>query len=109
MCGVDCGDFGHNKEEFKNILAAAESWIDSEVSRALKMPIKSTGMRPHFFFTLDKGTPERETNQATMVVFLTRATVLQYQLAPLLFTSQMKTTAKLLVEKQKNWLPMRYT
>ena len=69
MCGVDCGDFGHSKEEFKNILAAAESWIDSEVSRALKTPIESTGMRPHFFFTLDKGTPGRETNQATMIVF----------------------------------------
>eukprot|EP00112_Aurelia_sp_Birch-Aquarium-sp1_P020714 Seg540.3 transcript_id=Seg540.3/GoldUCD/mRNA.D3Y31 product="hypothetical protein" pseudo=true protein_id=Seg540.3/GoldUCD/D3Y31 len=69
MCGVYCGDFGHSKEEFKNIIAAAENWIDSEVSRALITPIESTGMRPHFFFTLDKGTPGRETNQATMIVF----------------------------------------
>ena len=25
MCGIDCGDFGHSKEEFNNIINVAES------------------------------------------------------------------------------------
>ena len=69
MCGVDCGDFGHSKEEFKNIISAAASWIDGEVSKQLKAPLKCTGLNPHFSLTMDKGTPGRETNQATIIVF----------------------------------------
>ena len=69
MCGVDCGDFGHSKEEFKNIIRVAASWIDGEVSKQLKAPLKCTGLNPHFSLTMDKGTPGRETNQATMIVF----------------------------------------
>lgn len=70
MCGVDCGDFGHSKQEFKNIITVAESWIDSEVSKQLKTPMKCTGINPHFSLTMDKGTPGRETNQATMIMFI---------------------------------------
>ena len=69
MCGADCGDFGHSKEEFKNIINVAASWIDGEVSKQLKAPLKCTGLNPHFSLTMDKGTPGRETNQATMKCF----------------------------------------
>ena len=69
MCDVNCGDFGHSKEEFKNIINVAASWIDGEVSKQLKAPMKCMGLNPHFSLTMDKGTPGRETNQATMIVF----------------------------------------
>ncbi|CAB4015008.1 Hypothetical predicted protein [Paramuricea clavata] len=69
MCGVDCGDFGHSKEELKNIIDVAASWIDGEVSKQLKAPLQCTGLNPHFSLTMDKGTPGRETNQATTIVF----------------------------------------
>ena len=69
ICSVDCGDFGYSKEEFKNIISVAASWIDGEVSNQLKAPLKCTGLNPHFSLTIGQGNSRTQTNQATMIVF----------------------------------------
>ena len=43
--------------------------VDGELSKQLKAPLKCTGLTPYFSLTMDKGTPGRETNKATMIVF----------------------------------------
>ena len=67
-CGVPIGNIGHSRKNFNDIINCLEKAIDEKTSEWLRTPLPSTGMPPHFWSTVDKATPSRETNQAVIIV-----------------------------------------
>ena len=58
QCDVDIGDIGHSIERV----------VDRRCAEWLTTPLPSTGLPPHLWFTIDKATPSRTTNQAIILV-----------------------------------------
>ena len=52
---------------FNDLLNSASMYISSEIKRFLTTPLPSTGKPPHFFFTADKATIGRKSNQAVLI------------------------------------------
>ena len=67
-CSVDVGKIGHGRNNFNDILYCLEKTVNKRISKWLNMPLPSTLLPPHFWGTVDKGTPSRTTNQATIIV-----------------------------------------
>ena len=68
LCGVDIGSIGHSRKHFNTIMYCLEKSIDERCAKWLSTPLPSAGLPPHFWVTIDKGTPSRTTNQAILVV-----------------------------------------
>ncbi|XP_047737560.1 uncharacterized protein LOC108672979 isoform X2 [Hyalella azteca] len=66
--GVDIGNKQHSRKQFNDVVESICSTIDERLDQKLSYPLKSTGHPPHFFLTFDKSTPQRESNQAVMLV-----------------------------------------
>ena len=67
-CGAQIGNIGHSRKNFNDILYCLENVINKRANQWLCSPLKSTGIPPHFWATIDKGTPSRITNQAVLIV-----------------------------------------
>ena len=67
-CGVDIGDIGHGRNLFNDILYCLEKTINGKITTWLNKPLPSTQLPPHVWATVDKATPSRTTNQATLVI-----------------------------------------
>ena len=67
-CGVKIGNIGHGRKNFNDIIYCLEKAIDEKTNKWLNSPLPSTGLPPHFWSTVDKATPSRETNQAVIIV-----------------------------------------
>jgi len=68
--GGEVGDIGMSRKRMPEILQHIDTYLDEECSKVLRQPLKSTGMPPHFFISVDKSTPRRETNQALLLLFV---------------------------------------
>ncbi len=68
QCGVNVGNVGHGRKNFNDILYCLEKTVNKRTTDWLSRPLPSTMLPPHFWATVDKGTPSRTTNQATIIV-----------------------------------------
>ena len=66
-CGTDVGDIGHSRMNFNQICRAATLYICKKNVEILMQPLPSTTLPPHFYFTADKATINRKTNQAIIL------------------------------------------
>ena len=53
---------------FNQILRAATLHLCTEITRTLREPLISTGLRPHYWLTADKATPRRRTVQCIILI-----------------------------------------
>ena len=67
-CGVDIGQIGHNRNLFNDILYCLEKTVNNKIKTWLSQPLPSTQLPPHVWLTVDKATPSRTTNQATLII-----------------------------------------
>ncbi|KAF0291653.1 hypothetical protein FJT64_010235 [Amphibalanus amphitrite] len=67
VMGSDVGNIQHSRKSFPKLIETVAKPIDHEISEALSAPLPSTGLPPHWWCTMDKSTPGRETNQSIMI------------------------------------------
>ena len=67
-CSANIGNIGHSRKHLPDILNCIEKAVNSRVPSWLKTPLPSTLLSPHYWVTVDKGTPSRTTNQAILIV-----------------------------------------
>ena len=68
LCGADIGNIGHSRKLFPDILYCLDKAVNEQTAAWLNTPLPSTSMQPHFWATVDKGTPSRVTNQAILII-----------------------------------------
>ena len=68
LCSVDVGNIGHSRKHFSDILYCLEKTVNHKITTWLSKPLPSTQLPPHFWVTVDKGTPSRTTNQAILII-----------------------------------------
>ena len=67
-----------HSEAFGDILRASTVVIFQKIKKALETPHQSTGIRPHFWLTVDKATPARNTLQCIIIVSVFEGTKVVY-------------------------------
>jgi hypothetical protein len=67
-CSVNVGRIGHSRKNVKDILYCLEKTVNGRILKWLSTPLPSTMIPPHYWATIDKSTPSRTTNQATLIV-----------------------------------------
>ena len=65
MSGAD-GDFGHDRNQFNDIIKVANVYITKQIQSFLSTPMPSTGLPPHFYITADKSTNHRQSNKSSV-------------------------------------------
>ena len=67
LCSVNVSSIGHGRKNFKDILNCLEDTVNGKITK-LSSPLPSTTVPPHYWAMVDKSTPRRTTNQATLIV-----------------------------------------
>ena len=67
-CDADIGNIGHSRKKIDSIIYYIEKVINRKTAEWLSMPLPSTRLPPHYWATVDKGTPSRITNKAVLIV-----------------------------------------
>ena len=68
FCDTDIGNIGHFQKNMDSIIYCTEKVIDKKTAEWLSMSLPSTRFPPHYWATVDKGTPSRVTSQAVLIV-----------------------------------------
>ena len=65
---TDIGNISHSWKNMDSIIYCIEKVINRKTAKWLSMPLSSTRLPPHYWATVDKGTPFRVTSQAVLTV-----------------------------------------
>ena len=65
---TDIGNTGHCRKNMGSIIYCIEKVINRETAEWLFMPLPSARLPPHYWATVDKGTPSRVTRQGVLIV-----------------------------------------
>ena len=68
-CNVSIGNMNFSRKNIPDIMGCMCVVIDEATETYLKTNLKSTGMRPHCFITVNKSTQHRETSQIVMLSY----------------------------------------
>ncbi len=60
--------FLYHRNQFPDIISTAYYYAIMQTKNFLKIPLESTGLRPHISLAVDKSTPHRDTNHAIMLL-----------------------------------------
>ena len=67
-CDTDIGNIGHSRKNMDSIIYCIEKVINRKTVEWPSMSLPSTRLPPHYWATVDKGTPPRVTSQAVLTV-----------------------------------------